>query len=120
MILEAYRACSRSLYCQYIFSRVEGNHILDELLLVTLEWLTGRSLDDLGSSDSLLLDGRETSGKDGFTDKGDGHTHVESVDGGPLSGTLLSSGIEDLSDHGDTVLVVESEDISGDLNEERV
>jgi hypothetical protein len=54
------------------------------------------------------------------TDKGDGHTHVESVDGGPLSGTLLSSGIEDLSDHGDTVLVIESEDISGDLDEERV
>lgn len=96
------------------------SHLLDELLLVTLEGFTGGSLDDLGSSLSLLLDGRETSGKDGFTDKGDGHTHVESVDGGPLSGTLLSSGVEDLSDHGDTVLVVESEDISGDLDEERV
>jgi hypothetical protein len=119
MILEAYRACSRSLLVSTLLNWY-AVHLLDELLLVTLEWLTGRSLDDLGSSYSLLLDGRETSGKDGLTDEGDGHTHVESVDGGPLSGTLLSSGIEDLSDHGDTVLVVESEDISGDLDEERV
>ena len=122
MILEAYRACSRSLKGQrydHAVKRIKLD-LLDELLLVTLEGLTGRTLDDLGSSASLLLEGRETSGKDGLTDKGDWHTHVESVDGGPLSGTLLSSGVEDLSDHWDTVSVVESENVSGDLDEEGV
>jgi hypothetical protein len=99
---------------------VEPKSLLDELLLVALEGFTGRSLDELGSSASLLLEGRETTGKDGLTDEGDGHTHVESVDGGPLSGTLLSGSVKDLSDHGDTVLVLEPEDVTGDLDEERV
>lgn len=94
--------------------------VIDELLLVALEGFSSWGGNDLGSSDSLLLEGRETSGKDGLTDEGDGHTLVEGVNGGPLSGTLLSSGIENLLNHGSTVSVVESKDISGDLNQERV
>ena len=94
--------------------------VVDKLLLVALEGLSGRSGEDLGSSNSLLLEGREASGKDGLTDKGDGHALVEGVNGGPLSGSLLSSSVEDLLDHGDTVSVVELEDVSGDLDQERV
>lgn len=95
-------------------------NLLDELLLVALEGLSGWGLDDLASPDSLLLEGREASGKDGFTDEGDGHTHVKGVDGGPFTGTLLASGVEDLLDNWSTIVVVESEDVSGDLDEERV
>jgi hypothetical protein len=40
---------------------------------------------------------------------------VEGVNGGPLSGSLLSSSVEDLLDHGDTVSVVELEDVSGSV-----
>lgn len=94
--------------------------LLNELLLVTLEGLLGGTGDDLGSPDSLVLDSREASGEDGLTDKGNGHTVVEGVNGGPLTGTLLAGLVKDLSDHGDTVSVLELEDVSGDLNEERV
>lgn len=94
--------------------------VIDELLLVALEGVSSRGGDELGSSGSLLLEGRKTSGKDGLTDEGDGHTLVEGVNGGPLSGTLLSGGVENLLNHGSTVSVVESEDISGNLDQERV
>jgi hypothetical protein len=69
---------------------VDNEGDVHELLLVSGELLLGGASEDLGSSDSLLLDGGEASGEDGLTDKGDGHTHVEGVDGGPLSGTLLA------------------------------
>ena len=94
--------------------------VVDKLLLVALEGLAGRGGNDLGGAATLLLEGREASGEDGLTDEGDGHTVVESVDGGPLAGTLLASGIQDLADDGDTVSVVELEDVTGDLDEERV
>jgi hypothetical protein len=58
---------------------------LDELLLVTSESLSRRSGEDLGSPDSLVLEGRQASGEDGLTDQGDGGTHVEGVDGGPFT-----------------------------------
>lgn len=104
-----------------ILSVVKCNmDLLNELLLVTLEGLPGGTSDDLGSPDSLVLDGRETTGEDGLTDKGNGHTVVEGVNGSPLTGTLLAGLVKDLSDHGDTVSVLELENVSGDLNEERV
>lgn len=94
--------------------------VVNELLLVTLECLLGGTGDDLGGPDSLVLNGREASGEDGLTDKGNGHTVVEGVNGSPLTGTLLAGLVKDLSDHGDTVSVLELENVSGDLNEERV
>lgn len=45
--------------------------VIDELLLVTTEWLLLRTGDDLGSTDTLLLDRRQATGEDGFTDEGD-------------------------------------------------
>lgn len=95
-------------------------NLLDELLLVALESFTSGSSDDLGSPDSLLLEGRETSGKDGLADKGNGHTHVQSVDSGPLSGTLLASGIENLLHNWGSILVLLAEDVTGDLDQEGV
>lgn len=94
--------------------------VVDELLLVALEGVTGRGGNDLAGPDTLLLEGRETSGKDGLTDESNGHTLVEGVNGGPLSGTLLSGGVENLLDHWSAVSVVESEDVTGDLDQERV
>lgn len=100
---------------------VEGLlEVIDELLLVTSEGLSGRGGEDLGSPDSLLLEGREASGKDGLTDQGDGGTHVEGVDGGPFTGSLLTGRVEDLLDDGDTVVVVLPQDLVGDLDQERV
>ena len=93
---------------------------LDELLLVALEGLTSWGSDDLRRPHTFLLDGGQTSSKDSFADEGHGHALVERIDGGPLAGTLLSGGIEDFQDNGDAVLVVEAEDITGDLDQERV
>lgn len=94
--------------------------VVDELLLVALEWLRGGALDDLGCSNTLLLEGRETAGKDSLANKSYGHTVVEGVNGSPLSGTLLSSSVEDLVDHGLSVSVLEAENVTGNLDEERL
>ena len=94
--------------------------VVDELLLVALESLLGWSSKDLGSPDSLVLQGRETSSKDGLSNEGNWHTLVEGVNGGPLSGSLLSSSVENFLDHWDTVSVVEFENVSGDFHQERV
>jgi len=90
-----------------------------ELLLVAGEvwrW-TG---DLLGSTSTLALERRQATGEDGLSDKGDWHTQVESVDGGPLAGTLLTSSVQDLLEERLTIVVVEVHDVAGDLNEERV
>jgi hypothetical protein len=92
--------------------------VIDELLLVAGEGLSLGAGNGLGSSDSFVLDGGQASGKDGFTDQGDGATQVEGVDGGPLSGTLLAGLVEDLGDDGLSVVVVLSEDVSSDLDQE--
>ena len=97
---------------------VEGLlEIVDELLLVTGEGLDLGSTENLGSADTLLLDGREAAGEDGLADEGDGHAEVEGVDGSPLSGSLLGSRVEDLGDEGNTVVVVVLENVGGDLDE---
>lgn len=49
-----------------------------------------------------------------------GHASVESVDCGPLSGTLLASLVEDLVHEGLTIVVLELKDVGGDLDEEGV
>jgi hypothetical protein len=94
--------------------------VVNKLLLVALEGVSCRWGNNFGSPDTLVLEGRETSGKDGFTDEGDGHTLVKSVNGGPLSGTLLSGRVENLLDHRSAVSVVESENVTGNLDQERV
>lgn len=93
--------------------------ILDELLLVTREAGLG-ALEELGGTATLLLEGRKAAGEDRLADEGDGHAEVESVDGGPLAGTLLTSRVHDLLEERRTVLIVVVEDVTGDLDEEGV
>lgn len=94
--------------------------VIDELLLVAGEGLSFRAGEGLGSSDSFILDGGQASRENGFTDQSDGATQVEGVDGGPLSGTLLTGLVEDLGDNGLSIVVLLSEDVSSDLDQERV
>lgn len=94
--------------------------VVNKLLLVALEWLDLWAGKDLGGAASLLLEGGKAAGEDGLTNECDGLSEVKSVNGCPLSSSLLSSRVEDLVDEGHTVVVVESENVSGDLDEERV
>lgn len=93
--------------------------VVDKSLLVTFEFGSGAT-ENLAGTDTLVLDGREATREDSFTDKSDGHAEVEGVDGGPFSSTLLTSLVEDLLNEGCAVLVVVLEDITSDLNQERV
>jgi len=45
--------------------------VINEHLLITTEGLLGRSRNDLAGTDTLLLDGRETTSEDGFTNESD-------------------------------------------------
>lgn len=103
--------------------RVEGLlEVREELLLVALE--LGRAADELqllGRAGALALDGGEAAGEDGLGDQGHGHAEVERVDGGPLAGSLLAGGVEDLLEEGLAVgLVVVVHDVAGDLDQEGV
>jgi len=91
--------------------------VIDELLLVTSEGLDLRSTNNLGGANTFGLDRGEASSEDGFSDKSNGHSEVESVDGSPLSGTLLGSGIEDLGNEGSTIFVVVPEDFGSDFDQ---
>lgn len=93
--------------------------VRQELLLVALE-LGSWSFEDLGSTLTLGLDGAQATSKDGLTNQGDGHAEVKGIDGGPLAGTLLASRVEDFLHEGATVIIGIGEDVSGDLNQERV
>jgi hypothetical protein len=88
-------------------------------LLVTLE-LGGGASEKGAGTDTLVLDGAEAAREDSLTDEGDGHAKVKGVDGGPLAGTLLAGLVEDLLNKRGSVGVVVLEDITGDLNQERV
>lgn len=93
--------------------------VINEGGLVTGE-LGGGAVEDGGSTATLVLEGRQAAGEDSLTDQGDGHAEVQSVDGGPLAGTLLAGLVEDLLDEGSAIVVVVVENVTGDLNEERV
>jgi hypothetical protein len=93
--------------------------VVDESLLVAGEAGAG-SVEETSGTATLSLERGQAAGEDGLTNESDGHTEVESVDGGPLAGTLLTSRVHDLLDNGDTVVVVLVHDIAGDLDQERV
>lgn len=93
--------------------------VVNESLLVTFKLGSGAT-ENVAGTDTLVLDGREATREDSFTDEGDRHAEVEGVDGSPLSGTLLTGLVEDLLNEGCAVLVVVLEDITGDLNQEGV
>ena len=95
--------------------------ILKELLPVTLELIASADeLEDLGGAGTLALDGGETAGEHGFGDQGNGHTEIQSIDGGPFAGSLLACRVENLLEKWGSVLVVEVHDIAGDFDQEGV
>jgi hypothetical protein len=91
-----------------------------ELLLVAIELLDLRTTKDLGGTTTLSLQGRQATSEDGFTNEGDGHAKIKSVDGSPLAGTLLTSRVEDLLRDWGSVIVLLAHDVAGDLDQERV
>lgn len=93
--------------------------VVDESLLVALE-LRSRTAQDAAGAATLILESTEAAREDSLTDQGDGHAKVQSVDGGPLAGTLLASLVEDLVNKGSAIGVVVVEDITGDLDQEGV
>jgi hypothetical protein len=93
--------------------------IVDESLLVALE-LGGRTTENGAGAATLFLQGAEAAREDSLTNQGDGHAEVKSVDGSPLSGTLLASLVEDLVNKGSAIVIVVVENITGDLNKEGV
>lgn len=100
---------------------VEGLfEVIDELLLVSLEWGDLRATKDFGGSDTLSLQAGQASSEYSLSNQGDWLSEIQSVDGGPLAGTFLACSVQDLGDEGLAVLVVVAEDIAGDLDEERV
>ncbi|KAH3667268.1 hypothetical protein OGAPHI_002917 [Ogataea philodendri] len=94
--------------------------VVDESLLVSKLRSLGWAGKQGAGSSSLLLQSRKTSSEHGLTNQGDWHTQVEGVDGGPLTGTLLASRVQNLLHQWGSVVVVESENVSGDLDQERV
>lgn len=95
--------------------------VLKELLAVTSELgLASNEWEDLRGFGALSLDGRQATGKDGLSNQGNRHTEIKSVDGSPLSGSLLSSGVKDLLEEWGSVIIIEVHDIAGDLDQERV
>lgn len=48
------------------------------------------------------------------------HAGIESCHCGPLASALLARLVKDLGDHGLTILIVEPEDVGGDLDQEGV
>lgn len=93
--------------------------VVDESLLVALE-LGSRATQDSAGAATLILQGAEAAGEDSLADQGDGHAEVESVDGGPLTGTLLASLVKDLLNKGSAIGVIVVKDVTGDLDQERV
>jgi hypothetical protein len=93
--------------------------VVDESLLVTFKLGSGAT-ENVAGTNTLVLDGRKAPREDSFTDEGDRHAEVEGVDGGPLSGTLLTGIVQDLLDEGCAVLIVVLEDITGNFNQEGV
>ena len=91
----------------------------EELLLVTGEvWRWASKL--AAGAGALSLEGGEATGEDGLADESHRLAHVESVDGGPLAGTLLASSVEDLLNQWGlgVVWVLVEEDVAGDLDKE--
>lgn len=93
--------------------------VVDESLLVALE-LRSRTAQDAAGAATLILESTEAAREDSLADQGDGHAEVQSVDGGPLAGTLLASLVEDLVNKGSAIVVVVVEDITSDLDQEGV
>lgn len=95
--------------------------VLEESSLVLdVAWVWCWASKPLSSTATLCLEGGQATSEDSLTDESHGLAEIQSVDGGPLAGTLLTCGVEDDIDGGGAVLVDVLEDITGDFDEERV
>ena len=93
--------------------------VVDKLLLVAVKLGAGAT-EDLRGSNTLVLNGRESSRKDSLTNEGHRGSKVKGVDGSPLTSTLLASSIKNLLNQGSVVLILEVQNVTGNLNQERV
>lgn len=93
--------------------------VVDELLTVSLEVRLG-SLEHLAGSDTFVLERAETSAEHGFSDQGDRHAEIESVDSSPFAGSLLAGSVKDLLEQGSAIVIIVAEDVTGDFDQERV
>lgn len=118
-------------------ARIQGLlEIVDELLLVAAELLARGAVQDLGGTGTLLLDGRQASGKDGLADESDYSVSetinvllahkltrsagVEGSNSGPLSSTLLASLVQNLGDHRLAIGILVLEHVGGNLDQEGI
>jgi hypothetical protein len=93
--------------------------VVNDGLAVSREAWAG-SIENTGSTSALRLERTQATSEDCLTDQGHRHSEVQSVDGGPLAGTLLTSGVHDLLDNGSAIIVVLVHDIASNLDQERV
>ena len=93
--------------------------VVDELLLVSSELGRG-AIEKFGSTAALLFERTQAASKDCFADKSDGHTQVKSINGSPFPGSFLPCSIQDLFHKRCSIIVVVTENISGNLNQEGV
>lgn len=91
--------------------------VVDECLAVARE-AGGGAVQKTGGTATLLLERTQATSEDSLSDQSNGHTEVERIDGGPLSGTLLTSRVHDLLNDGNTIVVVLVHDVTGNLDQE--
>jgi hypothetical protein len=97
--------------------------VIDQLRAVTrvsTSCNSGRK--NLGGLNTVLLEGRQATGKDSLADQGQGLAEIQSGHGSPLSGSLLSSRVQDAIDNvlAGAILLLLAEDVGSDLDQERV
>jgi hypothetical protein len=95
--------------------------ILKELLLVALKLVGATNeLEDLGGTRTLALEGGQATGENSFGNQSDWHAKVQRVDSSPLSGTLLSSRVEDLLEERSSIVIVEVQDVTSNFDQEGI
>lgn len=94
--------------------------LLDEGLLVARVLLVLGASQDLGGTNTLVLERGQAASVHSLTNESDGNTAVKRVNAGPLAGTLLASSVADLGDKGGAILVLVLENVTGDFDQERV
>ena len=74
-------------------------------------------VEDLSGFHPLLLHGGQAPSEDRLADEGQRHALVQGRDAGPLAGALLACGVPDVLHQGRAVLVLEAQDVPGDLDQ---
>lgn len=90
-----------------------------KLLLVSAEgWLW--AIQKLGSAATLLLQRAQAASKDGLADQSHGHAKIQSIDGCPFASALLTGRVQNLLDQWLAVIIVKSEHVASDFDQEGI